>query len=172
MSIACQEIYCHLIASVTSCKDLGIIFDNNHVLTMPEQIVYWDWLGNLSNIWSQVCWWNCVCDYGTTYTVHRNIVPLGQYGDLIYFGTEKAGKFQWRATCLLPTIANKPYSERLSSLQLPSLAYWRLGGISFCCIRFYNGYFSSDFDNLFTYSNNTTREHSLKLFKSFAWLKK
>ena len=73
--------------------------------------------------------------------------------------------------CSYDIIADMPYSERLSTLQLPSLVYRRLRGDLILVYKILNGYFTSDFDNLFTYSNNITRGHSLKLFKSFSKLR-
>ena len=93
------------------------------------------------------------------------------WGPSFILDQRKLEKVQCRATHLIPTIADMPYSERLSTLQLPSLAYQRLRGDLILVYKILNGYFTSDFDNLFTYSNNITRGHSLKLFKSFSKLR-
>jgi len=51
-----------VIASVISHKDLGIIFDNNlkfydHTIEVTAKANHLlGLLGNLSNIWSQICW--------------------------------------------------------------------------------------------------------------------
>ena len=68
-------------------------------------------------------------------------------GPQIIFDKRKLEKVQHRATHLLPSLADKPYPERLSSLQLPCLTYWRLRGDLILLYKILNGYFSSDFNS-------------------------
>ena len=88
------------------------------------------------------------------------------WGALFILDQRKIEKIQRRATRLLSPIRDRPYGERLSILQLPSLAYRRLRGDMILLYKILNDYFSSDFSTLYTYpTTTTTRGHQFKLFK-------
>ena len=93
------------------------------------------------------------------------------WGPPFILDQRKIEKVQRRATRLLPTLVDKSYSERLSLLQLPSLAHRRLRGNLILLYKILNNYFSSDFHNFFSYTNTITRGQQFKLFKSFSRLK-
>ena len=87
------------------------------------------------------------------------------WGPSLVLDQRKIEKVQLRATRLLLLIRDKPYGERLSILQLPSLAY-SFRGDMILLYKILNNYFSLDFSTLYTYSNTTTtRGHQFKLFK-------
>ena len=96
--------------------------------------------------------------------------PTLEYCNLVWgpsfvLDQRKIKKVQHRATRLLSTIRDEPYGERLSILQLLSLAYRRLRGDIVLLYKILN-YFSSDFSTLYTYPiTTTTRGHQFKLFK-------
>ena len=162
-----------MIDSVLSHKDLGIIFDNNlkfHEHTIEVTAKANRLLGLIKKSF----------DYLEPDMLVKLFVtmvrPTLEYSNSVWgpsfiLDQRKLEKVQRRATRLIPTIADMQYSERLSTLQLPSLTYRRLRGDLILVYKILNGYFTSDFDNLFTYSNNITRGHSLKLFKSFSKLR-
>ena len=80
-------------------------------------------------------------------------------------------KVQRRATCLLPHLHDKSYTERLTLLSLPSLQYRRLRGDLIFLYKVLNNYFDTDFTDLYTYSTTTiTRGHQFKLFKEHSRL--
>ena len=73
---------------------------------------------------------------------------------------------QHRATRLLSPIKDRPYGERFSILQLPSLAYRHLRGDMILLYKILNNYFSSDVSALYIYPITTiTKGHQFKLFK-------
>ena len=72
---------------------------------------------------------------------------------------------QRRATKMIPSLSDKLYQHRLTSLDLPSLTYRSTRGD---LIFFISGYFNLDFSTFFTLSPNIyTRGNSLKLYKPF-----
>ena len=77
---------------------------------------------------------------------------------------------QRRATKLVPSLKDECYTDRLISLNLPSLLYrFRCGDLIFL-FKLLNGYFELDFTNFFTLSHNShTRGHSFKLLKPPAY---
>ena len=77
---------------------------------------------------------------------------------------------QWCATKLVPSLKDESYTNRLISLNLPSLLYrFRRGDLIFL-FKLLNGYFELDFANFFTLSHNShTRGHPVKLFKPSAY---
>jgi len=162
-----------VIDSVISHKDLGIIFDNhlkfhNHTTEVTAKANCL--LGLIRKSFDYL-------ELDMLVTLFVTIVrPTLEYSNPVWgpqfiLDQRKLEKVQRRATRLLPSLADKPYPERLSSLQLPSLQYRRLRGDLILLYKILNGYFSSDFPNFFIYSNNITRGHQFKLFKSSSRLK-
>ena len=67
----------------------------------------------------------------------------------------KIEKVQQKATCFLPQLHDKSYTERLTLISLPSLQYRRLrGNLNFLYIIL-NIYFNTDFSDLYNYSTIT-----------------
>jgi len=162
-----------VIDSVISHKDLGIIFDNHlkfHDHTTEVTAKANRLLGLIRKSFEYL-------EPDMLVTLFVTIVrPTLEYSNPVWgpqfiLDQRKLEKVQRRATRLLPSLADKPYPERLSLLQLPSLQYRRLRGDLILLYKILKGYFSSDFNNFFTYSNNITRGHQFKLFKSFSRLK-
>ena len=73
------------------------------------------------------------------------------WGPSLVLDQRKIERVQRRATRLLLPIRDEPYGERLSILQLPSLAYRRFRGDMILLYKILNNYFSSDFSALYTY---------------------
>ena len=87
-------------------------------------------------------------------------------GPLFALDQRKIEKVQRRATRLLSPIRDKPYGERLSILQLSSLAYEHLRDDMILLYKILSNYFSLDFSALYTYPiTTTTRGHQFKLFE-------
>ena len=88
------------------------------------------------------------------------------WGPLFILDQRKIKKVQHRATRLLSPISDRLYGERLSILQLPSLAYRCLRGDMILLYKILNDYFSSDFSTPYPYPiTTTTRGHQFQLFK-------
>ena len=88
------------------------------------------------------------------------------WGPFFTLDQRKIENVQRRATRIPLPIRDKPYEERLSILQLPSLSYRRFRGDMILLYKILNNYFNSDFSTLYTYSSTTiTRGHQFKLFK-------
>ena len=157
-----------IIDSVDSQKDLGILFDNqlkfhHHTTTIVTKANRL--LGLIKRSFDHL-------DSDMLTKLFVTIVrPIIEYGNSIWgpsfiLDQRKIEKVQRRATKLLPAISDKPYEERLSILQLPSLTHRRRRGDMILLYKILNNYFNSDFSTLYAYSTtNTTRGHQFKLFK-------
>ena len=105
------------------------------------------------------------------------VCPTLEYSNVVWgpffvLDQRKVEKVQRRATCLLPSLRDKPYKERLAALQPPSLAHRCHRGDMILLYKIINNYFNSDFSTLYTYSDTTiTRGYQLKLFKCHSRLK-
>ena len=159
-----------LVDSVTSHKDLGIVFDNHlkfHDHTIEVTAKANRLLGIIRKSFEYL-------EPDMLVKLFVSIVrPTLEYSNSVWgpLDQRKIEKVQRRAIRLIPTLADKSYSERLSLLQLSSLAQQRLRGDLILLYKILNNYFSSDFHNFFTYTNTITRGHQFKLFKSFSGLK-
>ena len=150
------------IDSVESQKDLGILFDHQlkfHLHTTDVAAKANCLLGLIRRCFDHLNSDMLVKLYVTV--VH----PTLEYCNLVWgpslvLDQRKIERVQRRATRLLLPIRDKPYGERLSILQLPSLAYRRFRGDMILLYKILNNYFSSDFSALYT-----TRGHQFKLFK-------
>ena len=75
-------------------------------------------------------------------------------------------KVQKRATCLVTTVSDLPYTEYLSALNLPSLAYRHRRGDMIFLFQMMHSHVDINVSNLFTpASYSVTRGHNYKLFK-------
>ena len=98
------------------------------------------------------------------------IRPTLEYSNSIWgphfvLDQRKIEKVQRRATKMIPQLQDMSYEERLSALSLSSLSHQRFRGDSIMLYKILNGYFNSDFSNLYTFSTTSTRGHHFKLFK-------
>ena len=156
------------IDSVESQKDLGILFDHQlkfHLHTTDVAAKANRLLGLIRRCFDHL---NSDMLVKLFVTVVRPTLEYcnSVWGPSLVLDQRKIERVQRRATRLLLPIRDKPYGERLSILQLPSLAYRRFRGDMILLYKILNNYFSSDFSALYTYSNTTTtRGHQLKLFK-------
>ena len=157
-----------MIDSVGSQKDLGILFDHQlkfHSHTIDVTAKANRLLGLIRRSFDHL-------DSDMLIKLFVTLVrPTLEYcnsvwGPSFILDQRKIEKVQRRATKMLLPIRDKPYGERLSTLQLPSLAYRRLRGDMILLYKILNNYFNSDFSALYTYSTTTTtRGHQFKLFK-------
>ena len=72
---------------------------------------------------------------------------------------------QRRATRLVKEVKNKSYTERLLSLDLPTLSYRRRRGDMITTFKILHGMIDTDRKIFFERSTSATRGHNLKLFK-------
>ena len=157
-----------VIDSTDSYKDLGIILDHQLKFHQhsTEVTVKANWLLGLirksfDHLDSEML----------TKLFTAFVRPTLEYSNVVWgpffvLDQRKVEKVQRRATRLLPSLRDKPYEERLETLQLPSLAHRRHRGDMILLYKIINNYFNSDFSTLYTYSNTTvTRGHQFKLFK-------
>ena len=105
-----------------------------------------------------------------SYGVKAIFRPTLEYSNSIWgphfvLDQQKIEKVQHRATKMIPQLQDVSYEERLSVLSLPSLSHQRFKGDLIMLYKILNGYFNSDFSNLYTFSTTFTRGHHLKLFK-------
>ncbi len=100
--------------------------------------------------------------------------PHLEYGNTIWnprfkLDEQAVEKVQRRATKLVPSIRDLPYTERLRQLELPSLKHRRLRGDLIQVYKILNGIDRLDptrFFTLATGTSATTRGHSQKIFAS------
>ena len=104
--------------------------------------------------------------------LYKSLVrPVLEYGNLIWgpFYTHdqiQIEKVQKRASRLVTTVSDLPYTDRLSALNLPSLAYRRRRGDMIFLFQMLHGHVDIYVSNLFTpASHSATRGHNYKLFK-------
>ena len=99
------------------------------------------------------------------------VQPILEYGKVIrgphyVLGQRKLEGVQQRATKLVPSLRDKSYIDRLTSMNLLSLLYRHRCGDLIFLFKMLNGYFNLDYSNFFTLSHNTqTRGHAYKLLK-------
>ena len=100
--------------------------------------------------------------------------PVVEYANSIwgplYIGDQRMlEKVQKRATRLIPSLRDLPYSELLPCLHLPTLYYRRRRGDMILVYQLLNGMLDVDAATLFTFATYTsTRGHNFKLCKSRA----
>ena len=117
----------HPISTVQEEKDLGVTFDENlHFKTHINQIIHKanNVLGTIKRNFNSR-------DPVVIRLLYTTLVrPILDYASTIW-NPHLLGKIheleniQRRATKLIPTLQNLPYSDRLQSLNLPSLSYCR-----------------------------------------------
>ena len=156
-----------VIDSVTSHKDLGTQFDDqlkfhehtSEVCTKANRI-----LGMIKKSFEHL-------DIHMVSKLFTTLVrPTLEYSNFIWgphfvLDQRKIEKVQRRATKMISQLQDVSYGERLSVLSLPSLSHRRFRGDLIMLYKVLNGYFNSNFPNLYTFSTTSTRGHHLKLFK-------
>jgi len=152
------------IDSVESQKDLGFLFDHqlkfhSHTINIATEATRL--LGLIKRFFDHLDSDILIKLFVTL--VHPTIEYCNPPVREPSFILRRTEKIQHRATRLLPPIREKPYGERLSILNSPSLAHRLHRGDMMLLYKILNGYFNSA---LYTYSNTTiTRGHHFKLFK-------
>jgi len=155
------------IDTVTSHKDLGILFDKhlkfqNHTTEVSAKANRV--LGMIKRSFEHL----------DTFMISRLfttlIRPILEYSNSVwgpYFVLDqcKVEKVQRRAMKMIVPLQDMTYEERLSIFQLPSLSHRRLRGNLIMLYKILNNYCNSDFTDLYTLSSTLTRGHQLKLFK-------
>ena len=97
--------------------------------------------------------------------------PHLEYGNVIWgpryvMDQQAVERVQRRATRLIPGLQGLPYEERLSRLNLPSLAHRRRRGDMIQCYKILTGINRINPDKLFQHATlDATRGHHMKLFK-------
>ena len=74
---------------------------------------------------------------------------------------------QRRATKLIPSLQNLPYSQRLQNLNVPSLSYRRNGMDLIMTYKILNEAMLVDKDYFFTINTSHTRSNGLKIYKKY-----
>ena len=112
---------------------------------------------------------------GTFANLYKSLVrPVLEYANIVWgphyiLDQRSIEKVQRRATKLIHGLHNMDYSDRLATLNLPSLKYRRLRGDMITVYMLIHNKFTIDSSDFFTAATtSTTREHSLKLFKPSA----
>ena len=132
-----------MIDSVGSQKDLGILFDHQlkfHSHTIDVTAKVNRLLGLIRRSFDHL-------DSDMLIKLFVTLVrPMLEYCNSVWGPSfipdqRKIEKVQHRATKMLLPIRDKPYGERLSILQLPSLAYRRLRGDMILLYKILNNYF-------------------------------
>ena len=114
-------------------------------------------------------------DNGTFVNLFKSLVcPILEHANIVWgphyiLDQKSIKKVQRRATKLIHGLHNMDYSDRLATLNLPSLKYRRLRGDMITVYMLIHNKFTIDSSDFFTAATtSTTRGHSLKLFKPSA----
>ena len=153
------------IKSCESVKDLGITFD--------KELKFRQHISNCINKGNQI-----------TGLVRRSFLhvkkkpfkklyktlirPHLEYGNIIWNPRFKKDidaieRVQRRATKLVGSVRNLPYSERLKALNLPTLAYRRFRGDMIQTYKILNGKEDIEYTRFFEFNNQATRSNGQKL---------
>ena len=103
--------------------------------------------------------------------LYKSLVrPILEYGHCIWQPSEKGlcielEKVQKRATKMLGHLKDKPYSDRLKKLKLPSLEYRRLRGDMIETYKYLHGHYDTEYPKFEKTTTTHLRGHSLKIVK-------
>ena len=103
--------------------------------------------------------------------LYKSLVrPILEYGHCIWQPSEKGlcielEKVQKRATKMLGHLKDKPYSDRLKKLKLPSLEYRRLRGDMIETYKYLHGHYDTEYPKFEKTTTTHLRGHSLKIAK-------
>ena len=161
----------HTLETTYSEKDLGIYIDNClkfHVHTAAVTKKANQILGIIKKSYT-------TRDATTIPILYKAMVrPLLEYGNTIWGpfyqkDVQAVEAIQRRATKLVNQLRDKPYSQRLEELKIPSLAYRRKRGDMIQMFKIMNNLVRIDKNNFFTSgSERQTRGHPQKVFKEHA----
>ena len=151
------------IDQVSQHKDLGILFDDSlkfhdHASTVSGKANRL--LGLISKSFEFL-------EPEMFVKIYKTLVrPILEYCNPIwgpnYILDQRIENVQRRATCLIPSIRNNTYPERLAILDLPFI---QIRGDLIFMYKIINNYFSTDFSRFFSFSTTSNRGHNFKLFK-------
>ena len=156
-----------LLETVEDTRDLGIYIDSKlkfHVQTDFTTNKANRVLGLISKVFE------CK-DSDVVLKLYKSLVrPLLEYNNTIWgphyiMDQRKTEAVQRRATRMITTCSDMSYIDRLHHLNLPSLQYRRLRGDLLLLYQIINNHYNINTENLLTFSNTTTRGHTMKLFK-------
>ncbi|CAH1277366.1 Hypp9585 [Branchiostoma lanceolatum] len=155
-----------VLEETTAEKDLGVTVDNHlkfHTHTAQAKNKGNQMLGLIKKSFANL-------DEQTLPILFKTMVrPHLEYGNVIWGPHYKAGKqelekVQRRATKMVPSLRELPYSTRLQRLKLPSLEYRRLRGDMIQVFKIMNGIDRILVQSFFApVEQSVTRGHSLKL---------
>ena len=148
-------------------KDLGIMVDgtlNFHSQTATAVANANKLLGIVRRSFARLCKTTLPLLFKTL------IRPHLEYGNCVWGPSSRGDqkqleKVQRRATKLVPELREKPYSQRLRELSLPSLTYRRQRGDMITIYQIFHGSLDVQPGLLQLSRNKTTRGHHLKLHK-------
>ena len=149
-------------------KDLGVIIDNklnfsNHISQATGKANRT--LGVLRRSFDHL-------SDKTFIQLYKSLVrPMLEYGHSIWTPAKKNQQqevetVQRRATKLIGRLKNKPYSQRLRELKLPSLQFRRLRGDMIDTYKYLTGIYKTSSPTFKLHDTRDTRGHSKKLSKS------
>lgn len=166
-----DESHNNELKQTTKEKDVGVTFDTNlkfdtHISTIVKKANQLAGLVRRSFTF---------LDKFTFLKLYKSIVrPHLEYANVIWHPGLKRQqvvieKVQRRATKSIAELKDLSYSERLVSLDLPSIKYRQIRADLIQTYKILHGIDNINKDNLFTLSNcNNTRNSSFKLYKEFA----
>ena len=151
----------------TSEKDLGVIFDQG--LDFDLQVC--ECINKANKLIGIMYRSFRYLDPDTFIVLYTSIIrPRLEYGNCIWSPLFKRQSVaienvQRRATRLLPSLSDLPYSNRLGFLKLPSLKYRRLRGDLIQLYKIVHGCYNVDYRTFFNFSHVTsTRGDKFKIF--------
>ena len=160
----------HPISTVQEEKDLGVTFDENlHFKTHINQLIHKanNVLGTIKRNFNSR-------DPVVIRLFYTTLVrPILDYASTIWNphhlgNIRELENIQRRATKLIPTLQNLPYSDRLQSLNLPSLSYRRNRMDLIMTYKILNGAVLVDKEYFFTMNTSySTRSNGFKIYKKF-----
>ena len=142
----------HTLEEIQSEKDLGVLIDDAlkfHMQTAAATKKANQILGVIKRSYK-------TRDCNTISTLYMGMVrPHLEYGNAVWGPFYKKDKkdveaVQRRATKLVPELKDKPYTERLRALDIPSLEYRRSRGDMIQCYKILNGIVRMNIDDMFT----------------------
>jgi ribonuclease P/MRP protein subunit RPP40 len=168
-----QDIYLpgrnHPMKTSNSEKDLGIIFENTatfrqHINTQATKANRL--MGSIRRSFNNLNENNFLLLYKTL------IRPILEYGAPVWnphlkIEIKTLESVQRRATRLIPGMQQLTYKERLTKLDLPTLAFRRWRGDLIETYKIFH-YYTANPQNFFQLADSNTRGHSLKLAKKYS----
>lgn len=157
----------HALTTTKAEKDLGVVVDNQ--LTFKDHVS--QATSKANRILGVI---RRSFDHLTEHTfvqLYKALVrPILEYGHSVWQPSQKTLQreiedVQRRATKLIGKLKNKPYSERLSTLKLPSLEHRRRRGDMIDLYKYITGIYDTSRPSFERHDRCNTRGHSKKLVK-------